>query len=294
MADLSYSKRSGDRREGRLLRSLPAYVRIVPYFLRRRSDAVCCLGDSVEVTGIEQWLREKRGEGWSGLGFLHLLVCAYVRTVSMRPGINRFVSGRRLFARNDIQVILSVKRSLSVAATETSVKVSFSPSDTVFDVYRRLTEAVDEVKADVAVSEPERLSNLFMRVPRPFLRLFMAVLRVMDYFDWLPRTWLDASPFHGSACVVDLGSLGIPPADPHLPDFGTVSTAIAFGAKRKTAELDEDGQRREGRYVDYRIACDERVADSYYFASALKCLKYFLKNPALLELPPEKIEDDVN
>ena len=146
MADITYSKRASDRREGRQIRSLPAYSRIAPYILRRRSDAVCYLSDSVEVTGIEQWLRDKRGEGWSGLGFLHLLVCAYVRTVSMRPGINRFISGRRLFARNDIQVILPVKRSPSVSATETCIKVSFSPSDTVFDVYRRLTAAIDEVK----------------------------------------------------------------------------------------------------------------------------------------------------
>ena len=294
MADITYSKRASDRREGRQLRSLPAYSRIAPYILRRRSDAVCYLSDSVEVTGIEQWLRDKRGEGWSGLGFLHLLVCAYVRTVSMRPGINRFISGRRLFARNDIQVILPVKRSPSVSATETCIKVSFSPSDTVFDVYRRLTAAIDEVKADVAISEPERISNLLIRLPRPFLRLVMAVVRVLDYFDWLPRTWLDASPFHGSLSVVDLGSLGIVPADPHIPDFGTVSTAVSFGAKRKVREFDGTASGVERHYVDYKVALDERIADSYYYASSLKCLKYFLKNPALLELPPEKIEDDVN
>ena len=110
----------------------------------------------------------------------------------------------------------------------------------------------------------------------------------------LPRTWLDASPFHASMEVVDMGSLGIVPADPHIPDFGTVSTALAFGAKRKTREVSDNGAVVARHYVDYRITADERIADSYYYASALKCLKYFLKNPALLELPPEKIEDDVN
>ena len=32
----------------------------------------------------------------------------------------------------------------------------------------------------------------------------------------------------------------------------------------------------------------------YYIALSAKCLKYFLKNPKLLELPPETVEDDVN
>jgi len=294
MADLNYTKRSSDRREGRLLHSLSAYSRAIPFFIRRRSDAVCALSDSVEVSSIEQWLRDKRAEGWAGLGFLHLMVAAYVRTVSMRPGVNRFVSGRRVYARNEIQVVFPVKRAASVSATETSVKVAFSPTDTVFDVYRRISEAMDAVKADVAVSEPERIAAILMRLPRPILRLAVGVLRILDYFDWLPRTWLEGSPFHGSLTVLDMGSLGVVPAEATIPDFGNLPCGISFGAKRKVRESDGTPSGAERHYVDYRIVCDGRIADSYYFASALKCLKYFLKNPAHLELPPESIEDDIN
>lgn len=293
MAD-RYTKRMNDRREGRQLYSLPAYNRITPFLLRRRSDATCFLSDSVEVSGVEKWLREKRAAGWANLGFLHLIVAAYVRTVSMRPGINRFVAGRRIYARRDIEVVLPVKRSASVTATETSVKVSFAPTDTVFDVYRKLTAATDEVRADISLSAPEKLANSLMRFPRGLLRIAMSFFRLMDYFDWLPRTWLDASPFHASVTMLDLGSLGVPPADPHLADFGTVPCGISFGARRKVHESDGTASGVERHYVDLRIACDERVADSYYFASALKCLKYFLRNPGLLELAPEAVEEDVN
>ena len=116
----------------------------------------------------------------------------------------------------------------------------------------------------------------------------------MDYFDWLPRTWLDVSPFHGSVTMLDLGSFGVPPADPHLADFGNMPCAVSFGARRKVSEADGTASGVERHYVDLRIACDERIADSYYFASALKCLKYFLRNPHLLELAPESVEEDVN
>ena len=294
MADLEYTKRMGDRREGRLLRSLTGYQRMAPLALRRRSEAVFSLADSVEVTSMEQWLRSKRAEGWAGLGFIHLLIAAYVRTVSMRPAVNRFVSARRLYARSDIQVVLSVKRSASSSAAETCVKVSFSPTDTVFDVYRRLTEAVDAVKADVATSEPERIADGLMRLPRFLSRLVLAAARIMDYFDWLPRPWLDASPFHGSLTVLDMGSLGQLPAECPHPDLGNMACAVSFGTKRRVREPDENGALAERRYVDYRVSCDGRITDSYYFASALKCLKYFLKNPAHLELPPEAIAEDVN
>jgi len=289
MAD-NANKRISDRKEGRLLRSLPAYARMAPYVMRRRSDAQCVLADSVEITEIEKWIREKRGEGWADLSFLHLLVAAYVRTVTMRPGINRFVAGRRIYARNDIQVAFTVKRGMSVSATETSVKVTFASGDTVFDVYRRITEAVDAVKADVSASEPERIAAAILRMPRLASRIAMAGLRWLDFHDMLPRRLLDASPFHASLSVTDLGALGIIAADTFVPDFGTLPCAVCFGAKRKVRE----GDTSDARFVDYRLSVDRRIADAYYFSSALKCLKYFLKNPRLLELPPENIEDDVN
>ena len=293
MADLGYSKRSGDRREGRRLRALEARRAVMPYFMRRRSDALSTIADSVEVSSIERWLLEKRAEGWAGLGFIHLLIAAYVRTVSMRPAINRFVAARRFYARNEIEVILTVKRSSS-EASETTVKVPFSPTDTVFDVYRRLSEAVDGVRADVIVSEPDRIASSLSRLPRPLLRLVTAVLRIMDWFDWLPRAWLDESPFHGSLLVVDMGSLGTMPVEAAIPEFGDIPCAVSFGAKRKVREAADGGQFAERHYVDYRFTCDSRIADSSYYASALKCLKYFMKNPAHLELPPETIEDDIN
>ena len=293
MADFEYTKRSGDRREGRLLRSLSPLQRLSPFLLRRRTEAIYTQSDSVEVTGLEQWLRLKRAEGWAGLGFLHLMIAAYVRTVGMRPAVNRFVAGRRFYARHEVQVVLNVKRSTSPDTAPTSVKVSFSPSDTVFDVYRRISAAVDAVKADVADSEPERFAKSLEKVPRPFVRILAAVARFLDYFDWLPRNLLEASPFHGSVTVLDLGTLGIVPAECPLSDVGTVSCAVSFGAKRKVREVSADGEWVERHYVDYCLSCDGRIADSYYFASAAKCLKYFLKNPIHLELPPETVEDDV-
>ena len=294
MADLGYAKRSGDRREGRRLRTMDARRSVMPYFMRKRSESLSTLADSVEVSSIERWLLEKRAEGWAGLGFIHLLIAAYVRTVSMRPAINRFVAARRVYARSEIEVILNVKRSSSSEAAETSVKVAFSPTDTVFDVYRRLSEAIDGVRADVIVSESERVASSLALLPRPLLRLVTAVLRIMDWFDWLPRSWLDESPFHGSLLVVDMGSLGTMPVEAAIPEFGDIPCAVSFGAKRKVLEPTEDGRCTERRYVDYRFTCDGRIADSYYYASALKCLKYFMKNPAHLELPPETIEDDIN
>jgi len=104
---------------------------------------------------------------------------------------------------------------------------------------------------------------------------------------------LDISPMHGSLIVTDLGSIGIPPVAHHLYNFGNLPCFLAFGAKRHAVELDSSGNPAERKYVDYIITTDERICDGFYLAGSFKYLKYYLRNPRLLEAPPEKVLQDI-
>ena len=293
MAELGYKRRFGDRKEGRLIRSLPPYNRITPYIMGKKNDACNQFSDSVEVTVLDQWFREKRQEGWKGMGMLHLFVAAYVRAVASCPSLNRFVSGQKIYARNNIEVVMTVKKALTADAEETSIKVVFEPTDTIFDVYRKMNEKVDEIKADDGENGTEKVAGLLMKIPGLLLKFAVWFLNLLDYFGWLPQALLDVSPFHGSMIVTDLGSIGIPPIYHHLYNFGNLPVFIAFGAKRRVVELDKTGTPVERKYVDYKVVMDERTADGLTYATAFKYLKYYMKNPAALELPPEKVEADV-
>ena len=293
MSDIVYKRRFGDRKEGRLLRSLTPFYEFIPYIMFKKNDACNQFEDSVEITEVEKWLREKRQEGWKGMGMLHLFIAAYVRTVSHCPGLNRFVSGQKIFARNNIEVVLTVKRALTSDAEETTIKVIFEPTDTIFDVYRKLSEKVDEIKANDGENNTEQVAGTLIKLPGLLLKFAMWLLNLLDYFGLLPKRLLDASPFHGSMIITDLGSIGIPPIYHHLYNFGNLPLFIAFGAKRRAYELDKTGLPVERKYVDYKVVMDERTIDGIAYATAFKYLKYYMKNPAALEVPPEKVEEDV-
>ena len=286
-------RRLGDRSDGRLLRSLDAFTKFIPFIMKTRNDANNLFADSVEVTELDRWLRAKRAEGWKGLGMLHVFVAAYVRTVALRPAINRFVSGQRIYARNNIEVVMAVKRSLTDDGSETTIKVELSPEDTIFDVYRKLNMKIDEIKADEGGNNTERTAEILGKLPRLVLRFALWLVSVLDYFGLLPKSLLNVSPFHGSMIITDLGSLGIPPVSHHLYNFGNLPVFVAFGAKRRTVELDKSGAPVERKYLDYTVDTDERICDGYYYASAFKYMKYYLRNPELLETPPETVEEDV-
>jgi hypothetical protein len=293
MATTTYKRRFGDRKEGRQLRSLPAYTKITPYIMVERNDSCNWFSDELEITEIDRYLRKKRIEGYKGIGLLHLFIAAYIRVLTERPGLNRFVSGQRIYARNNIEVVMTIKRSLSIDATETSIKVVFEPTDTIFDVYRKMNEAVDEVKADDDANGTEKAANALFKLPGVFLKFVVWFLKLLDYFDLLPKALLKVSPFHGSMIITDIGSLGIPPIYHHIYNFGNLPVFFAFGAKRRALEPDINGNPVERKYIDYTVVCDERICDGHYYASSFKYMKHYLRHPEILEQPPEKVNEDV-
>lgn len=289
----TYKRRFGDRKEGRLLRSLPAFSKFIPYIMPTRNDASNLYDESFEVSEVDRRLRQLRVQGYKGIGILHFIIAAYIRGVSMLPGINRFVVGRRIYARDDISIVMTVKRSLSVDATETTIKVHFEPADTIFDVYRKMNEKIDEIKASDGNNNTEEVAEAFCRAPRFLLRFALAIARMLDYFGWLPESLTEASPFHGSMIITDLGSLRIGPVFHHIYNFGTLPVFIAFGAKRHAYELDRHGNMVDRKYVDCKFVMDERTVDGHYYAQFLQAVRYLFQHPEVVETPPSRVIDDI-
>lgn len=290
---MANKRRFGDRKEGRLIRSLAPFYQFIPYVMPTRNDACNQFADCVEITETDRWLRQKRLEGYKGLGYLHLFIAAYVRMVSQRPGMNRFINGRRIYARNNIEVVLTVRRGMSTDSNETTIKVIFDPYDTIFDVYHKMNEKINEIKFGEEDNNTEQVAGVLLKLPRFLLRFAIGVLKVMDYFGIIPQALLDASPFHGSMIITDLGSLGIAPIYHHIYNFGNLPLFIAFGTKRKAMELDMDGNLVKRKYLDFKAVTDERICDGYYYAMSFKYFKKYLHNPELLEVPPEKVVEDL-
>lgn len=287
--------RCGDRPDGRKLRSLPPLNKVAPYIMPNRSGASVYFNDSFEITEVENYIRKKRKQGLKGFGIMHVLLAAYVRVVSQRPAVNRFLSGQKLYQRDDdIVVMLTIKRSLTLEAEETVVKAHFRPTDTADDVYALLNRLIIENRPEDSCSDLDGTAKILNYIPGVFLKFAVWFLKTLDYFGLLGKGLLEISPFHGSFYVTSMGSLGIPPVYHHLYDFGNVPVFMSFGAKRKEIERKADGAEVVRKYVDYCVVCDERICDGFYYASAFKLLRSYLRNPHALDLPPETIVRDVD
>ena len=286
-------RRFGDRKEGRLLRTLPGFAKFIPFIMPQRNDRFIQYEESFEITELDRFLRKCRVNGYKGIGILHFMIAAHIRAISRMPGLNRFVVGRRIYGRNNIEIVMTVKKSMELNAPETTIKVVFEPTDTIFDVYHKMNEKIDEIKSSDDDNSTEEVANFFARFPRFLIRFALSIIRMLDYFGWVPQGLLDASPFHGTMIITDLGSLRIGPVYHHIYNFGTLSTFIAFGAKRHAYELNRHGQMEDHKYVDCKFVMDEGIVDGHYWAQCLQAYRYMFAHPEMLATPPSRVVEDV-
>jgi len=292
-SDGKYHPTWGDRSEGRRIRSIPPMALVESYIMPNRTGAGNLFSESVEITQIEEYIRRKRREGMTGVGITHVLIAAYIRMIAKFPALNRFIAGQKLYSHgDDISLCMTVKKELSLAAPDTVIKVHFSPSDTIEDVFKKFNALVDEVKTTPLESGMDNAAAVLSYIPGPLLKMAVWLLRFLDYFGLLPAFLLEVSPFHGSVFFTSMASLGIRPVFHHLYDFGTVPVFCAFGKKRREEEL-VNGEIMKRKYLDLTFNLDDRICDGFYYASALKYLMRIFSNPDMLDLPPEQIESDI-
>ena len=285
----------GDRPDGRRIRTEPPINQIGPYVMWTRNASTNLFADAVEISNAERYIRQKRREGLTSFGMLHLMVAAYCRALAKYPGLNRFISGQKLYTHgNDIQFCITVKKDMTTDSPDTVIKVHLTPGDTAEDVYRKINKEVEIVKNTPLDSSLDNTANLLTMIPGVFLKFVVWLLRVLDYFGLVPKFLLEISPFHGSVYFTSMGSLGIPPVFHHLYDFGNMPMFISFGCKRRELEVQEDGSVVQKKYVDINITTDERTVDGFYYATFYKHYKHILLRPDVLDNPPEVITPDID
>lgn len=291
MEPKQYKRKFGDRPDGRKIRSLDPLNTVSPYIMGKRNDASNLINVTVDVENIEKYIRKKRNEGLKGFGILHVLIATYVKAVAQRPGINRFISGQKIFARNDIQVMLTIKKEMKLDAQETVLKLYASPSDSPEDIYNKLNTLVEENRAQGDQNDLDGVARILNYIPGLVLKFAVWLLNFLDYFGLLPRFLLKVSPFHGSFFVTSMGSLGIPAIYHHLYNFGNVPIFCSYSAKRTEMVLDKDGNPVKRKFVDFKFVLDERTCDGHYYSSALKLMNDYLKHPEKLDIPVEVTPD---
>ena len=252
--------------------------------------------ESVEISAMERYIREKRRQGFTNLGVTHVFLAAYVQCVAKYPALNRFLSGQQVYSRDDdIQFCMVVKTSMDTSAPESITKLHLKPTDTIEDIYEKLNKGISGIQGQaIGGSDFDKTAKALSYIPGVLFKFAIWLLKTIDYFGFLPKFLLEVSPFHASIFFTSMGSLGIPPIVHHLYDFGNMPVFVAFGCKYHKNEVLDDGTVVRRKYIDYTVNTDERICDGFYYATTLKHLKRLLSHPEQLDKPAPVVNHDVD
>lgn len=269
------------KRDGRIVK-VHALNAMFPYMFRTRTESLVYYNTALDVENLLAYIEKKQAEGVE-LKFFQLFMAGIVKLFKERPHLNRFVSGRRLYQRDDIKLSFIAKKAASDEAEETNVSLTFNQNTTFSEVIDKLKRDIKIAKSDQVKKDDDKMIESVMKLPRFMLRALFAYLRWTDFYFNMPRMFADVDPLRCSAYIANLGSIGIEAPFHHLFEWGSCSVFIAIGKIGYKPVALPDGTLVARKMVEVKVTLDERIADGFYFARSLELMESYLKNPETLE-----------
>ena len=280
------------RSDGKKLKSISPFVKIIPHIMTRRSDAQVFSKQTISTNILDTYIEEKRAQGVK-LNYMHLFIAVFVRVIAQRPQLNRFVMNNQLYARKGIYISLAVKRSLRDVGEETTVKFTFTGRENIFEVITIVNRVIGDSILIGETNEVDKIARRIMSLPNGLVKFLVGTLKSMDRHNILPRAIIEASPFHTTLFFTYLKSINLDYIYHHIYDFGTTGIFVALGKVKKIPVVENDAVIVK-KCCEIGYALDERICDGLYFSNSLKLVKKYLANLYLLEEGLSEIVEDVN
>ena len=276
------------RADGKKLKHIDPMYKIVPHIMTKRYDSMNMITLDIPYEPIQSYINGKRKEGVN-ISHMAVIIAAYLRTCAKYPALNRFIMNKKVYARNEYCISMVVLTP-GTDGEETESKMYFDPSNTIFDVNDNINNFVEENRNAPKDNGMEKFMNTILSVPG-LLTVGVAFLKMLDKVGLLPKSIIDISPFHNSLVISNLISIRTNHIYHHVYEFGTTGIIVTMGNLREVPKRKGDEVVFE-KCMPLGVVMDERLCSGYYFARAFRTMQKYLKNPELLEVPPEEIVKD--
>ena len=279
------SRKFGDRKDGTYLKNISSMHAIMPLMYPNRCDNEAYISERIDLTAINRYLEKKNESGPDyPYNLFQAMVTALLKTITLRPKMNRFIANQTMYQRNEVTASFTVKKLFSDDGGEALAKIRTDGSETIDIIHDEIFRQVSFCRSDE--KDPSTNSmDIIQKFPKFMLKLIGAGARFLDRHGRMPAGVIATDPFYSSAVLANLGSIGLHAGYHHLTNWGTCSVFCVIGEIKKRPFYDDDGHMEMRESVDLGLTIDERLADGYYYSKTVRLLKHLLENPELLEQP---------
>lgn len=280
-------KRRGDRFDATWIRDADPMHGFTPYLFPHRADNEAFIEESINLTALNAFL-EKKNQGLDRAHrytIFHCAAAALIKTVTLRPKLNRFIQGMRLYQRDRLTLSFVVKKQFADDGGEALAFVEYPPETTLDSFHESVMKEIFECRRSDKVDNSTAGMAFFMKMPRFVLRPVVFLLRRLDFFGKVPYDLIKTDPNYAAVFISNLGSIKLNAAYHHLNNWGTNSLFVVIGQKHLEPVFAADGTHQMQEILHVGITLDERIADGYYYARSIELFKYLMEHPEELERP---------
>ena len=284
-------KQFGDRKDGKRLKKISSMHVMMPLMYPNRCDNEAYISERIDLTNINAYLEKKNAENPAyAYNLFQIMVTAVLKTITLRPKMNRFIANKTMYQRNEVTASFTVKKIFHDDGGEALAKIKTTGKETIDSIHDEIYRQVSFCRSEE--KDPSTASmDILQKLPNFLLKLVGVVARFLDRHGWMPQSIIATDPFYSSAVLANLGSIGMRAGYHHLTNWGTCSVFCVVGEIKKRPIYDAEGRMQVRECVDLGLTIDERLADGYYYSKSVKLLKHLLENPELLELPLDQEVD---
>lgn len=277
------------RKDGTLVPETDPMHLITPHMVPDRCDNEAVLTELFDMTAVEAYLAKKNADGPEfKYTFFHVICAAIAKVLVLRPRMNRFYAGRRLYDRNDILFAFVVKKKFEDNGAEALAIIKVDKDGEVSPVeqiHGKVKNIVYSVRKENKTEGTTEKMGILTKLPRGLLRFVMSFLNWLDYHGRYPAALMKDDPYFASVFVSNLGSIKMHANYHHLVNWGTNSIFVVIGEKKLTPFFQPDGSVQMRDALELGLTIDERIADGVYFAKSIHLLRRLLSQPELLDEP---------
>lgn len=265
------------------------------YIMRTKTESIIYYNTLVDLSNTYKFLEEynKEKEEKDKLTLFQIYLTAAGRTITLRPKINRFISGRRLWQRNQIKFAFVVNKEKSENSDEVNAMVEFDPFDTLETIQKRLYKILYQARNEENPNEKD--IKFYGSLPRWLIRLIFWVVRWTDEHNIPIYSITKDVPMWCSMYLAHLGSIGIDAVYHHLFEMGTAGILTTIGTIHKAPVVDQETGKIEVKEVmELKVSIDDRIASGIYTGPTMDLFKELIENPESLLKPPELSDEQLD
>ena len=278
----------GDRKDGVWLKDIPAMNRIMPALLPNRADNEAHISVEIDTRPLNAYLEKvNAGRTEDKYTFFHLISAAIGKAFILRPKMNRFVVGNRMYQRNNVSVAFTVKKRFNDHAEEALAFFEYDPKETMASYHEKIMKVIHQTKSYEEKDTSTGAMDIITKLPQFMITGIVKIVLWLDKHGWAPEFLIGSDPNHAAIFLSNLGSIGLPGGYHHLVNWGTNSCFVVVGKKEMKMVYDANGNGQVKEVLPLGITLDERIADGYYYSGTVALVKELLAHPELLEMPAD-------